>query len=201
MDKTLPETAALGAFARIAGYKPSYITQLKRDGRLVLTDDGKAVQVAASLARIAETRDPSKAGVADRHASARAAAQAGPAPAAEPEAASTAPKMPDPGMDKVGNSYQAARAVRERYEALRAKLSYEQSIGKVLEAAHVEAAAADAITTLRARLETLPDILAAQLAAEPDEARCRAVVAEAVEHALGELSRQFQRISQPRTPA
>ena len=68
---THPETSTFGEFAKIARFKASYVTQLKNDNRLVLTDDGKRVRVAESLARIAATKDPSKAGVAARHAAAR----------------------------------------------------------------------------------------------------------------------------------
>lgn len=192
MSEPQVAVAGLREFASLAGFKPSYITQLKKDGRLVMTEDGK-VQVAESLARIEETKSPEKAAVAARHAAARQAAaqeathdpQAPPAPAAPQD---------DP---RVGNSYQAARAVREKYLAMEAKRAYEHAIGKLLEAAHVEAALADAVTTLRTQLEGLPDILASDLAAEPDEARCRALITDAVEQQLHELARQFQRITQP----
>src|SRR5690606_16487416 len=68
-----PETAGFREFAALAGFKPSYVTELRKVGRLVLTGDGKRVRVAESLALIEQTRDPAKAGVAARHAAARAA--------------------------------------------------------------------------------------------------------------------------------
>ena len=188
----LPELANPATFARIARFKPSYVHQLKNDGRLVLAEDGKQIRVRESLDRIEETKSPEKAAVAARHAAARG--EGVNAPGLSPQAPTGgAGAQDDP---RVGNSYQAARAVRERYLAMEAKRAYEHAIGKLLEAAHVEAALADAVTTLRTQLEGLPDILASDLAAEPDEARCRALITDAVEQQLHELARQFQRITQ-----
>ena len=83
---THPATASLKEFARIlGGVKPGYVSQLKRDGRLVMAEDGKRVQVAESLQLIKDTRDPSKLGAVRRHAAARAAETSAPtAPAASP---------------------------------------------------------------------------------------------------------------------
>lgn len=62
---------------------------------------------------------------------------------------------------------------------------------ELLEASEVVATIASAVTTLRTRLESLPDILGPQLAAEVDEGRVRALMAETIEHALEETARQF----------
>ena len=55
------------AFAARIGRSPSYITWLKDNGRLVLSPDGKLVDVLATEAKIQETADPAKAAVAARH--------------------------------------------------------------------------------------------------------------------------------------
>jgi hypothetical protein len=183
------ETASFAGFARLLGVKPSAVTALKQAGRLVLTDDGKRVRIAASRQRIAETADPSKAGVVARHAAERAA-KAGelppqaPAPAAEGEG-------PDDDDEAGTPGYQASRAKREHYAAMAAQRDYEVSIGKLMDAGEVAAAVAQAATTLRTQLEALPDTLAPQLAAITDEAQVRATLAEAIEHALEETARQF----------
>ncbi|ULQ45954.1 hypothetical protein JN531_012675 [Flagellatimonas centrodinii] len=189
----IPAACGLKAFAAIAGFKPSYITQLKKDGRLVLTPDGRQVRVAESLARIKETRDPSKEGVANRHAAARALPPAPPpeAPERGDDDTGAIPADPAPGT----GHYQEARAKREHYLALAAQRDYMISMRDLLPAGEVEAYLADAATQLRARLEGLAVLLAPQLAAERDEHRCRAIVADAVERVLHELERQFLRIS------
>lgn len=42
-------------FARLQGWSKSYVSKLGSEGRLVLTEDGKLVQVAETLALIAKT--------------------------------------------------------------------------------------------------------------------------------------------------
>ena len=189
-----PATCTLSDFAGIAGFKRGYVTQLKKDGRLVLTEDGKRVCVPESLAQIAATRDPSKAGVVARHAANRATTGG--------EGAAVVPAAPPAGADAAGDidedrdgGYQHSRAMKERYQAMGAKRDYLLSIGQLMDAGEVEAAIAAAVTTLRTRLESLPDVLGPQLAAINDEPQARATLAEAIEHALDETSRQFFNLS------
>lgn len=182
LDETTEET--LTAFAARLNYKPSYITSLKQQGRLVMTEDGKRVLVQASIARIKETATPSHQAVADRHAAARAA----PLPTDDlDDEPDTLPPPSSPEQAK----YQSSRAEREHWNAQAAKRDYELSMRQLLRADEVEGAIASAVTQLRARLETLPDILAPQLAAEPDESKCRTLLADEIEHTLGELARAF----------
>lgn len=193
-------------FAARLGCKPSYVTQLRKDGRLVLTDDGKRVRVAESLERIQATRNPARADVGQRHAADRAAKAAAArtdddsaADDTDDENASDEPAGLPPsaaaGADKIGNSYQAARAVKERYLAMSAKRDYEISIGNLLPAADVRHAIAAAVTTLRTDLENLPDSAAPVLAAEADEARVRLLLADEIEHILGNLAARFEKIA------
>lgn len=58
-------------YATHKGWSPSYLTQLRKEGRLVLTEDGR-VDVAATEAQLKATRDPGKDHVASRHAAKRA---------------------------------------------------------------------------------------------------------------------------------
>lgn len=60
-------------FARDLGMSVGYVQKLVDAGRCVLTSDGK-IDGPASRVRIAETADPGRQDVADRHAAARAAA-------------------------------------------------------------------------------------------------------------------------------
>lgn len=154
-------------FAKHLGMAPSYVTQLKKDGRLVM-ESGR-VRVAESLARIEATADPAKAPVADRHAAARAGE------AAEPER----------------RDYQDARAKREHYAALQAELDYRKAAGELLEAAAVVATLADILAVLRSGFESFPDILAPQLAPVTDESLVRARLADEVEILLGQVSERF----------
>lgn len=186
------ETASFAGFARILGCRPSAVTALRHAGRLVLTETGKRVQVQASLERIRETTDPAKAPVAARHAETRGAPLA---TAAAPVVVTETPDDDDVEMAGLTYDYQRARARREHYQAQEAQRAYEVAIGKLMVADDVASAVASATTTLRVRLESLPDVLAPQLAAISDENQVRAMLLDAVEHALTETARQFARLA------
>lgn len=207
-----PQTASVNEFARMLGVRPSAITALRNAGRLVFTDDGKRILVDESRTLIRETMDPSKAGVVARHAAARAArnaaqgatgADAQPSAQDAPEAQPAPPHAalaPESTAVRAASGYQASRAVREKFLALAAKRDYEISIGKLLDAAEVTAAATTAVATLRGRLEVLSDVLAARLAAVRDESAARAILTEEIEHALEDLARQFQAVGRGNQP-
>ncbi len=177
VDAAEPLTESLADFARRLNYKKSYITQLKQDGRLVLTADGKRVVVDASIELLKQTSDPSRNTVADRHAEARERSSDQPAPTAE--------------ENRIGSSYQASRAVKERFLALTAKRDYDISMGKLVDAEHVRHSITSAVITLRQRLELLPDTMASELAAEREEIKVRAILGDAIEVALDDLAREF----------
>lgn len=217
----LPETATQSEFAAIYGCRASYVTELRHAGRLVLTADGRRVQVRESLQRLRDTADPTRASTVQRHAEAREAAKAAttqqdapqdapagraapalPAPAAHSAAgaagdAQDAPDDADDDLPQAG-SYQAARAVKEKYLALQAKLAYQQAVGKLLAAADVEAAAGRLAGTLVSRLDALPAQLAPQLlSAAGDEVALRRTLVQAFDDLRAELARQFAALARP----
>lgn len=176
-------TMTKSEFARHINVKPGYVTQLHTAGRLVM--EGDKVNVEASVARIEATRDPSKAGVSARHEQARAQKQ-------QNESLSPGEDELDADDVLVGSPYQRAKAMREKYNAMAAKISYEKEIKQLLPVDDVRQAVMDGDVLIRSRLESLPDMLAPQLAAETDEQRVRAMLIEQVEQLLGDLSRSFQ---------
>lgn len=189
---TEPQTATFAGFARLLGVKPQAVTALRKAGRLVLTADGKRVQVAASQQRIRDTADPSKAGVVARHAAERATKAS---PTSTPPPSTAGAGDADDDEPAGTNAYQTSRAKREHYQALEAQRAYELAIGKLMDASEVTTAIASATATLRTSLEGLPDILGPQLAAITDEGQARATLAEAIEHALEETARQFSNVA------
>lgn len=190
-------TATLAEFARLAGFKASYVTQLKQAGRLVLTDDGKRVRVAESLKRIEETRDPSKVAVAARHAEARGAAIAAP-----PAPSAVDGEVPDEESSEEirGTGWAHWRARSERAKALAAERENAVAEGKLLDAAQVESAASTAVVHLRNQLEQMADTLAPELAPVTDEAQVRAKLRDYHEHALAELARAFDAMAKLAAP-
>ena len=188
-----PETATARELAERLGFKPHYGNQLVKDGRFVLAPDGKRVLVAESLARYQATKDPSKQGVADRHAAARAAAD----DSDDHDADSAPAYRPAQGASEaaVGNSYQQARAVKEKFLALEAKRAYEVAIGQLRDSREVEGLAATAMTELRIRLENLATTVAPMLTNQPDEAKVRALLQDQFAHALESASHHFARLA------
>jgi hypothetical protein len=195
------ETLGFREFATRFGWKASYVTELRKAGRLVLTDDGRRVRVAESLRLLEDTRDPSKAGVAARHAAARTAAA--PSPSTSPDAGQGADSDDDEGGDAPASpptayndplAIRRARAQAEREEAaLRKALREEQQeLGELLKRDDVLTVIADATTNLRTSLENLPAILSSPLAAEREEARCHAILSRGVEEILEQLVRKFR---------
>jgi pyruvate/2-oxoglutarate dehydrogenase complex dihydrolipoamide acyltransferase (E2) component len=172
-------------FAKHINVKPGYVTQLQTAGRLVM--EGNKVNVEASVARIEATRDPSKAGVAARHEKARAEKQ---------QAETTPPDDRDEPEDETasGSDYQTAKALNEKYKALMAKTAYEREIKQLLPVDDVRQAVMDGDVLIRSRLESLPDMLAPQLAAETDEQRVRAILIEQIEQLMAELSSSFNKL-------
>ena len=194
-----PATCARREFAAILGCKPGYVTQLIAQGRVVLTDDGKQVRVAESLARIRATRDPAHQPVADRHAASRGQAladDAQPDDYAPSSSPAQAPQRPDAAA-VAGNSYQQARAVKERFLALEAKRAYEVAMGQLRDAREVEHAVATAFTATRTALQNLAQTLAPVLAATTTEEAARTEMATAFEAILAELSTTLATMATP----
>lgn len=172
-------------FARRLGVQRNYVTQLKQAGRLVMAEDG-LVDAEASEAKIAETADPGKVAVADRHARQRGAAvnlENGQKSGVEPESegeeeGGEVPATPD---------YQKARARREQANASLAEIELAERAGELMQTSAVVAVLADAAATCRSMLETIPGVLAPQLAALNDAHECRQLLEEHLGAALNEL--------------
>jgi len=64
-------TCTKSHFAKLIKRVPSYVTQLISEGRIVLTADGKQVEVEASLAKLEQTASGANPAVAQRHEQAR----------------------------------------------------------------------------------------------------------------------------------
>ena len=186
-------TCTLPEFAQRIGKTRTYAYELRKAGRLVMAPDGKQVLIVESLARYEATKDPSKQGVADRHAAARAAVVE-PDEATEERAAAPSARPGAPNADAVGSSYQQARAVKEKFFALEAKRAYEVAIGTLRDAREVEGLVATAMVEIRQRMENLATSIAPIVAAQADEAAVRATLRDAFEHTLQSASHHFDQL-------
>lgn len=163
---TEPLYMSKSTFAARIGRSPSYITWLKDNDRLVLSPDGKKVDVFATEARIHETADPSKAAVAARHHQDRLqrdvysqlSPSAEPIPTAAPEHLPSA-QLPD---------FHKARALREQSLAAMSVIELRTKQGSLVEREAVETSAYNAGRLLRDQLLRLSSQLASELASMTD---------------------------------
>ena len=198
-EATTPETMSFSEFAKHAGFKPSYVTQLRHEGRLVLTENGKRVLVNESLQRIQDTRDPARRDAVDRHAANRGAEIKNPTIPSTTEDEEEDEESDNEGAPrgKRGTSaFQEARARRENFLALQAQRDYEVSMKQLLNAAEVEDAIASAVTAFRTTFENLPDRLAPTLVGLSDEHVIRSMLADEFELALNRLATEFRKRNQ-----
>lgn len=176
-----PAILSVPAFSEHMGWRRNYGYQLKKEGRLVMAPDGKNVLVAESIVLHAATRDPSKQGVADRHAATR-----GQSVKVEPP-----PAMEDDGEDgdpQRGYDYLGSKAKKEHFAALEAEASYRAKIKDLLDAGEVRSVLAEVMTVLRTAIEGLPYIAAPILAATSDEVEIKSFLHTEVECALNNAS-------------
>lgn len=168
-------------FAKMLNRKPSYVSELVKYGRVVLDESGKKILVAESLALIEESKDLSKIGVANRHEKARSEKQ-----------------QSEPVTEKIDSDDQSQTYWQKRHIAAKAKKAEQElelSMGLLLVADEVIKTVANAISVIRQRFESQPDRLSAQLAAETDPSRCRAMLIDDNEIFLTELSQLFSKLS------
>jgi hypothetical protein len=151
------------------------------------------VDVAKTNALLAQTADPAKQPVADRHAAARQAA-ADLRDADHDVQRHLPPNEPDPDHTASEYNFQGAKAKREHFAALEAEASYRQKIKELLEASEVRAVLAEIITVLRTRLEAIPYSMAPQLAATSDEVQVKALLTAEIEHALKTASESLAKL-------
>lgn len=157
-------TCTQSEFAGLIGKDKSYVTRLKKAGRLVFvqTSEGERVDVEASQALIAETADPAHAAQDAKQGQ---------------------------GAGKSGNgSYNDARTRNELAKAQTAELDLAVMLGKLVDAEEARLFAADLAATFRGALEILPDRLAPELVPLNDAESVRAVLVESFEQVLMDLA-------------
>lgn len=163
---TDPLFLSKSAFAARIGRTPSYITWLKGNNRLVLSSDGKQVDVLATEALILETADPSKAAVAARHQQDRIQRDVYSQLSPQVEPTNTAaPQQPITGK---GHDFQKARAMREHNLAQLAEIELHKAQGSLVAREAVELGAYNAGRHLRDQLFGLLPQLSHKLAAMTD---------------------------------
>lgn len=143
-------------FAARRGWAKSYVSKLAKQDRLVLTADGK-VDLEATESLLAESADPSKAAVAERHERLRLQR--------ESKNAAEEPAVPQIGKPA---DFQKSRALREHYLALQEQANFHKMEGSLVERVAVTTGAYNAGRMLRDQLLGMPTQIAPELAAMTD---------------------------------
>lgn len=154
-------------FAALRGVSEPMVVKWKRKGRLVMTDDGKRVRVAESIALLESTRDPGRGG--DRTGK----------PAGAPHSASGAQAPLESG----DLSYQREAARDKRASAMQRELELAKDAGALVLAIDVEHRIAGHVRAAIDYLASSRRRLAPTLAIELD--------ARKVEQLLEERDREF----------
>ncbi|MHC8334726.1 terminase small subunit [Pseudomonas sp. LB3P25] len=184
-----PMYLSKSAFAARIGRAPSYITWLKNNNRLVLTADGKQVDVMASEALIRNTADPSKAAVADRHHQDRLQRDVYSQLSSQVESTSTA--APPPAFIPAGQlpDFQKARALREHNLAQLAEIELHKAKGSLVALSAVKTGAYNAGRMLRDQLLGMPPQLAPELASMTDPWEIEKHLTAAIRRSLEDAER------------
>lgn len=173
-------------YARMHGWDRSYISKLQRENRVVLSDDGKLVDWAATDILIGKTADPSKIGVKLRHAEERAQSDVFESlPGANSSAipnASTVSVVPE------DSPFHKARASREHYNGQMARLEYEWVTGLLLSRPRVEDASHTIGRSFRDRVLGMAPRVAPELAAITDPWELEKKLSAALRQVLDEVS-------------
>lgn len=186
---------SIGQFNSHMGYKGRYAYQLAKEGRLVLTEDGKRVLVAESIKRIEETRDPSRSAVTERHALGRGYAVGGLGTLEGDDAQEGQQVSPQrPGAGAGNYQFQDARAKKEHYAALREEASFHKEAGELIEVGEVTGAFADAAAKVAGVLDALPATVGPMLAGQTQEEVMR-VLGEQMDIARAEMAAAINKLA------
>ncbi|MEN2424714.1 hypothetical protein AA0N74_01545 [Chromobacterium vaccinii] len=195
------------AFAELLGVSRGYVSQLSTANRLVLSGDGKKVQVQASLELLANTGSAEKMGVAARHALERwkkggAGLTVQEAAQALQPGADTAPPIPPPagGLDGVDlrnpiAAYNAARAANEFKRGEQIDIDLAKSRKELISRDVSVRVVADLAAATRAAFERIPDRVATRVTAESDPHVVYALLEKAIDECCKTMSQQAEALA------
>lgn len=173
-------------FAVSQGWSPSYVTKLKDQGRLVFSEDGKLVDVPATLVILKRTQDPGKESVRQHHADERSDKHVG------AHVKFDAPSEDDPVSEQNATrnpKYWDAKARREDMLADLAQLELGEKRGTLVDRKRVEAMSFAAGRMLRDAVLGLPTQLAPELANMTDAFQVEIRLRDALRQIFADMSK------------
>lgn len=173
-------------FARLKGWARSYVTQLKADERLVMVD-GK-VDVEESEKLLTATADVNRTDVGERHAQSRQKRN-------EDSGAESGSQGDSKADSLVVTSLTKSKAIKAHYDAQRARVDFEQAVGKLCSTEEVVHAGAALGAMIRTKIEIMTDQLPPLLAPVSDIEGCHAIIADQHHRLLREVSEELERMA------
>lgn len=174
-------------YARHRGLTLGAVQKAIRDNRIFVNENGKIDSDAADRDWAANT-DASRVAVNVMDNQSKPVQQTIELPiSALPVARSSSDKVDGDdvtGSDRVANEYREHRATRERYQALKQQLEYEQLVGQLI---NVEEASRIVFTSFRGLRDSLMNVatrIKDQLAAQTDPHMCEQLVENEIAAAL-----------------
>lgn len=182
-------------YARHRGVTPNAVAKAEEDGRIAAAVKRGSEPERAFIGIDWRLADELWAKATDPAQALRSgtvlAAPGGNAPSAN-ESAPAEEKKDEPAAQAAAtpkdHGYYEARATREKYQAKQAELDYLQAIGKLVPADELREASTRRYRAMRDKLLSIPDRVAAILAAEKDPARVHAALQAEIKAVLHELS-------------
>lgn len=189
-----PDLLSKSAFARFINRKPSYVTSLLREGRLVMEGAGRGakVRVKESLAKMAATRG-ARDDVAARWAEMAGsevpeAAGAPETPPAASGGAVVADLVADLREERARAELRRAKAVADQEEMAAAKMR-----GELVAWQDVVAAMSRTGAAIRAASAVMPDQVAPLVAPVNSMDECHAILTDARNNLLERFDQEMQR--------
>jgi phage terminase Nu1 subunit (DNA packaging protein) len=193
MAQALEQFVKKADYARMHGWHRSYVSKLQREGRIVLSADGRLVDWAATDQLIGNTSDPSKLGVTDRWSEHRqerdVRVELRPATATTTEPPPDEPKGSSSGsMGGSTRGFHYWREMREKELALAAQRERQKLDNELVDAAAVRHATGQLARQVRDRLLALPERIHLQVAFETDPMKVLTMLDAEIRDSLKQIS-------------
>ena len=178
-------------YAEYKGVSKPMVSKWLSDNRLILSDCGKYIMVRESDARIKLTASLNNSFYDQKAGAERDAINER---GIKELSQDVGYKQLDLETENAETLFRNARALKEKAAAMQAKADYEKSIGSLVERVEVDRDFTKIATIIRSAFERLPDFLSAELAAESDPNRIRAMLSEEIEDALKQGAKKIEGI-------
>lgn len=175
------------AYARRVGISRQRVNALKKEGRVVMVPVGSKNVLMVDVEATDQLLAASESGLPQHQARKDQFSQ--PAAAESGTAAQTQDTEADiPALDVSSRRLKHAQQLKAEADAEMAQMERDRIKGDLVPIEDVQGVVSDTFSVLRITLESLPDQIGALVAAEHDEGRVHAIIAEQVEQSLRHAS-------------